>query len=113
MREALRQPELRSYELACWMTDQGGFSVLESTVYRLLKRHGLTREVQVLGFPAGKEYRVKTTRINEQCNRMRATSSWRVGGGISNERKESVVRPIGEGYLSNGAHDESRLRSGP
>ena len=66
LREALRQPELRSYELACWMTDQGGFSVLESTVYRLLKRHGLTREVQVLGFPAGKEYRVKTTRINEQ-----------------------------------------------
>jgi putative transposase len=66
LREALRQPELSSRELACWVTDQAGFSVSESSVYRLLKRHGLIREVQVLGFPAGKEYPVKTTRINEQ-----------------------------------------------
>jgi hypothetical protein len=36
------------------------------TVYRLLKRHGLIREVQVLGFPAGQEYQVKTRRMNEQ-----------------------------------------------
>jgi transposase InsO family protein len=66
LREALRQPELSSRELACWVTDHGGFSVPESSVYRLLKRHGSVREVQVLGFPAGKEYQVKTTRINEQ-----------------------------------------------
>jgi transposase InsO family protein len=66
LREALRGPELSSRELACWVTDHGGFSVSESTVYRLLKRHGLIREVKVLGFPAGKEYHVKTTRINEQ-----------------------------------------------
>jgi RNA-directed DNA polymerase len=65
LREALRQPELSSRELACWVTDHGGFSVSESSVYRLLKRPGLIREVQVLGFPAGKEYPVKTTRINE------------------------------------------------
>jgi putative transposase len=51
--------------LACWVTDHGGFSVSESSVYRLLKRHGLIWEVQVLGLPAGKEYQVKTTRINE------------------------------------------------
>ena len=66
MWEALRQPELSSRELACWVTDQAGFSVSESSVYRVLKRHGLIREVKVLGFPAGKEYQVKTTRINEQ-----------------------------------------------
>ena len=66
LREALRQPELSSRELACWVTDHGGFSVSESSVYRLLKRHGLIHEVEVLGFPAGKEYRVRTTRINEQ-----------------------------------------------
>jgi putative transposase len=66
LREALRQPELSSRELACWVTDQAGFSVWESSVYRLLKRHGLIREVEVRGFPAGQEYQVKTTRLNEQ-----------------------------------------------
>jgi putative transposase len=66
LQEALRQPELSCRELACWVTDQGGFSVSESSVYRLLKRHGLIHEVEVVAFPAGKEYRVKTTRINEQ-----------------------------------------------
>jgi transposase InsO family protein len=66
LREGLRQPELSSRELACWVMDHGGFSVSESSVYRVLKRHGLIHEVEVVGFPAGKEYRVKTTRINEQ-----------------------------------------------
>ena len=66
LREALRQPELSCRELACWITDHEGFSVSESSVYRLLKRHGLIHEVEVVGFPAGKEYAVKTTRINEQ-----------------------------------------------
>ena len=45
--EALRQPDLSPRELACWVTDHAGFSVSESSVYRLLKRHGLIREVQV------------------------------------------------------------------
>ena len=64
--EALQEPDRSPRELACWCTDQAGFSVSESTVYRVLKRHGLIREVNVVGFPAGKEYRVKTTRVNEQ-----------------------------------------------
>jgi len=64
--EALRQPELSSRELACWITDHRGFSVSESSVYQVLKRHGLIREVKPVGFPASKEYRVKTTRTNEQ-----------------------------------------------
>lgn len=66
LREALHQPELSSRELACWVTDHGGFTVSEPSVYRLLKRHGLTHEVEVVGFLAGREYRVKTTHINEQ-----------------------------------------------
>jgi hypothetical protein len=33
---------------------------------RFLKRHGLVREVKLEGFPASKEYRIKTTRVNEQ-----------------------------------------------
>lgn len=64
--EALRQPDRSPRELACWLTDHAGFTVSESTVYRVLKCHGLIRPVTVLGFPAGPEYRVKPTRPNEQ-----------------------------------------------
>jgi putative transposase len=56
-------------ELACWVTDHAGFSVSESSLYRLLKRHGLIYKVEGEGFPAGKEYGAKTTRINEQWQR--------------------------------------------
>jgi RNA-directed DNA polymerase len=64
--QALKEPDRSSRELACWCTDEAGFSVSESTVYRVLKRHGLVREVKVVGFPAGKEYRDKPRRVNEQ-----------------------------------------------
>jgi putative transposase len=64
--EALRHPDLSPRELAFYISDHVGFTVSESTVYRILKRHGLVREVKLQGFPAGQEYRVKTTHINEQ-----------------------------------------------
>jgi putative transposase len=51
--------------VACRWSDPAGLAVSESSVYRVLKRHGLIREVKVLGLPAGKEYCVKTTRGNE------------------------------------------------
>jgi putative transposase len=63
---ALGEPDRSPRELACWLSDHAGFTVSESSVYRVLKRHGLIREVNVVGFPAGKEYRVKPTRVNEQ-----------------------------------------------
>ncbi len=63
---ALREPDRSPREISCWLSDHAGFTVSESSVYRVLKRHGLIREVKVLGFPAGKEYRLKTTRVNEQ-----------------------------------------------
>jgi len=66
LRVALREPDHSPREIACWISDHDGFTVSESTVYRVLKRHGLVREVQVKGFPASKEYRIKTTRVNEQ-----------------------------------------------
>lgn len=66
LRAALREPDRSPREVACWLSDHAGFAVSESSVYRVLKRHGLIREVKVLGFPAGKEYRSKTTRVNEQ-----------------------------------------------
>ena len=66
VREALRQPDRSPRELACWLTDHAGFTVSESTVYRVMKRHGLIPEIRPETFPAGKEYRLKTTHPNEQ-----------------------------------------------
>lgn len=57
---AREAPELSSRQLAVWLTDHKGFTVSESTVYRLLKGEGLVkkRELQPV---AGKEYHNKTT----------------------------------------------------
>ncbi len=66
LRTALREPDHSPREIACWISDFGGFTVSESSVYRVLKRHRLIREVKLVGFPAGQEYRRKTTRPNEQ-----------------------------------------------
>jgi transposase InsO family protein len=62
---ARASPELSPRELALQITDAGGFSVSESTCYRLLKRHGLVKPAEVVGFKAGKEYHRKTSRPNE------------------------------------------------
>ena len=59
-------PEWFSREVACHITDHRGFSVSESTVYRLLKRLNLVKPREVKTFPAGPEYTVKTRRPNQQ-----------------------------------------------
>jgi putative transposase len=61
---ALLDTDLSPRELAFKITDAGRFSVSESTVYRILKRHGLTRQYPAI-LPAAKEYHRKTARINE------------------------------------------------
>jgi RNA-directed DNA polymerase len=62
---ALQLPDLSPRELACYVTDHAGFTVSEATVYRVLKRHGLNRTITLVGFPAGKEFRLKTTAPNQ------------------------------------------------
>ena len=52
-------PELSSRQLAVWITDNAGFAVSESTVYRILRREGLVKR-QEIQLPAAKEYHTKT-----------------------------------------------------
>jgi putative transposase len=57
---ARETPELSSRQLAAWITDNAGFAVSESTVYRILRREGLVKRPEVQ-LAAGKEYHTKTT----------------------------------------------------
>ena len=59
-------PEWSSREISFFITDHEGFSVSESSVYRILKELGLIRAHDVDSFPAGKEYTNKPKRVNQQ-----------------------------------------------
>jgi putative transposase len=53
-------PELSSRQLSAWITDNEGFAVSESTVYRILRREGLVKRQEV-ELAAADEYHTKTT----------------------------------------------------
>ena len=57
---AREMPELSPQQLASWVTDNMGFSVSESTIYRILRREGLVKRLE-MRLAAGKEYHRKTT----------------------------------------------------
>jgi putative transposase len=62
---ARASPELSCRQLALEMVDSERWYVSESTVFRILKREGLVKPAEVVGFKAGKEYHRKTKRPNE------------------------------------------------
>ena len=79
---ALEQTDLSSRQLAAWITDNKGFSVSESTVYRLLNSKGLVKSPE-MKMAADKEFHAKTTRPHQMwvtdASYFRV-SGWRVCG---------------------------------
>jgi putative transposase len=63
--KARASPELSARQLALSLVDSDGLYVSESTVFRILKREGLIKPAEIVGFKAGKEYHRKTKRPNE------------------------------------------------
>jgi len=61
---ARESPELSSRQLAVWITDNAGFAVSESTVYRILRREGLVKRQETQP-SAADEYHTKTTRPHQ------------------------------------------------
>ncbi len=61
---ARESPELSSRQLSAWITDNEGFAVSESTVYRILRREGLVKR-QETQTTAANEYHNKTTRPHQ------------------------------------------------
>jgi transposase InsO family protein len=62
---ARASPHLSCRQLAWQLVDNERWYVSESTVFRILKREGLIKPAEVIGFKAGKEYHRKTKRPNE------------------------------------------------
>jgi transposase InsO family protein len=62
---ALELPELSPRQLACHITDNKGFFISESSVYRILKQQGLITSPAYLVMRADKEFKDKTTRVNQ------------------------------------------------
>ena len=65
IRIARLHPELSPRLLAVKITDEEGFSISESTVYRILKEEGLIAPRPLPEMPAAKEWRHKTKRPDE------------------------------------------------
>ena len=61
---AAEQTDLSSRQLAEWITDNKGFSVSESIVYRILMCQGLIKSLE-MKMAAGKEFHNNTTGLHQ------------------------------------------------
>ena len=75
---ALEHTDLSSRRLAEWITDNKGFSVSESTVYRLLNSQGLIKSPE-MKMAAGKDFHAKATRLT-RCGPLTLPTSESVDG---------------------------------
>ena len=80
LRVGREHPELSPRLIAVKISDEEEFYVSESTVLRVLKKHGLSAPRPLAALPALKEWRHKTTRINEIWQ-IDATNLFIVGWG--------------------------------
>jgi transposase InsO family protein len=63
---ALDQPALSPRELACHITDNHGWFISESSVYRILKKRGLITSPVWILMQAADEFKDKTTYVHQQ-----------------------------------------------
>jgi transposase-like protein len=70
---ALEHPSLSPREVSARLVDRERRFVSESTVYRILRQADLLKPPEAQGFPAGKEYKVKTTLPNQLWHITRMT----------------------------------------
>lgn len=80
LRVGREHPELSPRLIAIKITDEEEFAVSESTVYRVLKKHGLVAPRPLPEMPAAREWHHKTTRVNEIWQ-IDATTFFVVGWG--------------------------------
>ena len=79
---ALEQTDLSSRQLAAWITDNKGFSVSESSEYRLFNSQGLVKSPE-MKMAAGREFHAKPTRPHQMWATHASyfrVSGWRVCG---------------------------------
>ena len=63
---ALDKTDLSPRELACYITDNHGWFISESSVYRILKERGLITSPAWILMEAANEYKDKTTNVHQQ-----------------------------------------------
>jgi len=62
---ALQKPEKSARELACFITDNEGYFISESSVYRILRAYDLVTSPAYIVMSAADEFKHKTRRVHE------------------------------------------------